>query len=176
MPKQKTKVGKFLQTIAGVAPDILELAGNITGVKLLNKLGDAIDKSDTITPEQKETALELIKLDYADLADARDLQKVALQQDDLFSKRFIYYLTIAVFSFSALIVIMLFFVEMPEKNRDVINFILGVVVGTGLTGIFQYFFGSSAGSKFPNLTFLEKQLKKVLRIRFCTIIYYQCKQ
>tara|TARA_R110000782_G_scaffold124321_2_gene215829 strand:+ start:1286 stop:1762 length:477 start_codon:yes stop_codon:yes gene_type:complete len=158
MPKQKTKVGKFLQTIAGVAPDILELAGNITGVKLLNKLGDAIDKSDTITPEQKETALELIKLDYADLADARDLQKVALQQDDLFSKRFIYYLTIAVFSFSALIVIMLFFVEMPEKNRDVINFILGVVVGTGLTGIFQYFFGSSAGSKDKS-----KELEKLIK-------------
>lgn len=158
MPKQKTKVGKFLQTIAGVAPDILELAGNITGVKLLNKLGDAIDKSDTITPEQKETALELIKLDYADLEDARDLQKVALQQDDLFSKRFIYYLTIAVFSFSALIVIMLFFVEMPEKNRDVINFILGVVVGTGLTGIFQYFFGSSAGSKDKS-----KELEKLIK-------------
>ena len=158
MPKQKTKVGKFLQTIAGVAPDILELAGNITGVKLLNKLGHAIDKSDTITPEQKETALELIKLDYADLEDARDLQKVALQQDDLFSKRFIYYLTIAVFSFSALIVIMLFFVEMPEKNRDVINFILGVVVGTGLTGIFQYFFGSSAGSKDKS-----KELEKLIK-------------
>ena len=158
MPKQKTKVGKFLQTIAGVAPDILELAGNITGVSLLNKLGHAIDKSDTITPEQKETALELIKLDYADLADARDLQKVALQQDDLFSKRFIYYLTIAVFSFSALIVIMLFFVEMPEKNRDVINFILGVVVGTGLTGIFQYFFGSSAGSKDKS-----KELEKLMK-------------
>ena len=158
MPKQKTKVGKFLQTIAGVAPDILELAGNITGVSLLNKLGHAIDKSDTITPEQKETALELIKLDYADLEDARDLQKVALQQDDLFSKRFIYYLTIAVFSFSALIVIMLFFVEMPEKNRDVINFILGVVVGTGLTGIFQYFFGSSAGSKDKS-----KELEKLMK-------------
>ena len=158
MPKQKTKVGKFLQTIAGVAPDILELAGNITGVSLLNKLGHAIDKSDTITPEQKETALELIKLDYADLEDARDLQKVALQQDDLFSKRFIYYLTIAVFSFSALIVIMLFFVEMPEKNRDVINFILGVVVGTGLTGIFQYFFGSSAGSKDKS-----KELEKLIK-------------
>ena len=158
MPKQKTKVGKFLQTIAGVAPDILELAGNITGVKLLNKLGHAIDKSDTITPEQKETALELIKLDYADLEDARDLQKVALQQEDLFSKRFIYYLTIAVFSFSALIVIMLFFVEMPEKNRDVINFILGVVVGTGLTGIFQYFFGSSAGSKDKS-----KELEKLIK-------------
>ena len=147
MPKEKTKVGKFLQTIAGVAPEVLNIASKITGIGALDALGKAIRKSDSLTANQKETALELIKLDYADLEDARDLQKVALQQEDLFSKRFIYYLTIAVFSFSALIVIMLFFVEMPEKNRDVINFILGVVVGTGLTGIFQYFFGSSSGSK-----------------------------
>ena len=83
----------------------------------------------------------------ADLADARDLQKVALSQDDLFSKRFIYYLTIGVFGFSALIVLLLFFVKIPDQNRDVINFILGVVVGTGLTGIFNYFYGSSQGSK-----------------------------
>jgi hypothetical protein len=36
---------------------------------------------------------------------------------------------------------------MPEQNRDVVNFILGVVVGTGLTGVFNYFYGSSQGSK-----------------------------
>ena len=59
----------------------------------------------------------------------------------------IYYLTIGVFAFAVTIVFLLFFIEIPDKNRDVINFILGVVVGTGLTGIFQYFFGSSQGSK-----------------------------
>tara|TARA_R110000787_G_scaffold3857_2_gene14747 strand:+ start:59 stop:535 length:477 start_codon:yes stop_codon:yes gene_type:complete len=147
MPKEKTKVGKFLQGIASVAPDVLNIASKITGIGALDALGKAIKKTDSLTANQKETALELIKLDYSDLADARDLQKVALQQEDLFAKRFIYYLTTAVFSFSALIVLLLFIVEIPEKNRDVINFILGVVVGTGLTGIFQYFFGSSAGSK-----------------------------
>lgn len=156
--KERTKVGKFLQTLKGVAPDILKLAGTITGVTVLSNLGDAIKKTDTLTPEAKEIALDLIKLDYADLADARDLQKVALQQDDLFAKRFVYYLTIGVFSFSVLIVLLLFIVEIPEKNRDVVNFILGVVVGTGLTGIFQYFFGSSAGSKDKSI-----ELKNITR-------------
>ena len=112
MSKEKTKVGKFLQTIAGVAPEVLNIASKITGIGALDALGKAIRKSDSLTANQKETALELIKLDYADLEDARDLQKVALQQEDLFSKRFIYYLTIAVFSFSELIVIILFFLEM----------------------------------------------------------------
>jgi len=142
-----TRAGDFLRSIKGVAPDILNLAGSVTGFSLLNKLGDAISKTDTISPEDKEIALELLKIDIGDVQDARDLQKVALQQDDLFSKRFIYYLTIAVFLFSAGIVILLFFIEMPEQNRDVVNFILGVVVGTGLTGVFNYFYGSSQGSK-----------------------------
>ena len=142
-----TRVGDFLRTIKGVAPEILNIAGAVTGIDALKVLGDKIKGSDSISEQDKIIALEMLKIDLADLADARDLQKVALQQDDVFAKRFIYYLTIGVFSFSAIIVFLLFFIEVPDKNRDVINFILGVVVGTGLTGIFQYFFGSSQGSR-----------------------------
>ena len=142
-----TRVGDFLRTIKGVAPEILNIAGAVTGIDALKVLGDKIKGSDSISDQDKIIALEMLKIDLADLADARDLQKVALQQDDVFAKRFIYYLTIGVFSFSAIIVFLLFFIEVPDKNRDVINFILGVVVGTGLTGIFQYFFGSSQGSR-----------------------------
>jgi len=142
-----TRVGDFLRTIKGVAPEILNIAGAVTGIDALKVLGDKIKGSDSISDQDKIIALEMLKIDLADLADARDLQKVALQQSDVFAKRFIYYLTIGVFSFSAIIVFLLFFIEVPDKNRDVINFILGVVVGTGLTGIFQYFFGSSQGSR-----------------------------
>jgi hypothetical protein len=142
-----TRVGDWLRSLKGVAPGILDLVGDITGVEALKNVSDMIEGTETLTPEQKEHAMALIELDYADLADARDLQKVALQQDDLFSKRFIYYLTIGVFLFSAGVVTLLFFKEIPAENRDVINFILGVIVGTGLTGIFNYFYGSSQGSK-----------------------------
>jgi hypothetical protein len=142
-----TNVGRFLRGLKDVAPDILNIAGAVTGIDALKVLGDKIKGSDSISEQDKIIALEMLKIDLADLADARDLQKIALQQTDLFSKRFIYYLTIGVFGFSVIIVFLLFFVEIPEKNRDVINFILGVVVGTGLTGIFQYFFGSSQGSR-----------------------------
>lgn len=142
-----TNVGNFLRTLKGVAPEILNIAGAVTGIDALKVLGDKIKGSDSISEQDKLIALEMLKIDLADLADARDLQKVALQQSDVFAKRFIYYLTIGVFSFSAIIVFLLFFIEVPDKNRDVINFILGVVVGTGLTGIFQYFFGSSQGSR-----------------------------
>jgi len=152
-----TKVGNFLRKIG--KSEILEKAINIVGsVASGNYLGavkELINSDPEITPEQKKQAIDLIKLDYADRADARDMQKIALQQDDLFSKRFIYYLTIAVFAFSAGVVILLFFKQIPEENRDVINFILGVVVGTGLTGVFNYFYGSSQGSKDKDV-FLKK--------------------
>lgn len=142
-----TNIRKFLRGLKDVAPEILNIASSVTGIEALKVLGDKIKGSDSISEQDKIIALEMLKIDMADLADARDLQKVALSQDDLFSKRFIYYLTIGVFGFSALIVLLLLFVKIPDQNRDVINFILGVVVGTGLTGIFNYFYGSSQGSK-----------------------------
>ena len=142
-----TNIGKFLRGLKDVAPEILNIASSVTGIEALKVLGDKIKGSDSISEQDKIIALEMLKIDMADLADARDLQKVALSQDDLFSKRFIYYLTIGVFGFSALIVLLLFFVKIPDQNRDVINFILGVVVGTGLTGIFNYFYGSSQGER-----------------------------
>ena len=146
-----TAIGNFLRSIG--KEDILNAAsvalsfatGNVAGG--LNAIKTLVDKDESISIEHKAQANKIIELDYADLADARDLQKVALQQDDLFSKRFIYYLTIGVFAFSVIIVLLLFWIEIPDKNRDVVNFILGVVVGTGLTGIFNYFYGSSQGSK-----------------------------
>jgi len=144
-----TRVGNWLRSIG--RSDILERAVNATGSVLagdyLGAVKALIVKDPSITKAQLEEAKKLIELDYADRADARDLQKVALKQDDLFSKRFIYYLTIGILGFSMVIVGMLFFLEIPDTNRDVVNLILGVLVGTGLTGVFNYFYGSSQGSK-----------------------------
>ena len=145
-------IGNFLRKIG--KSGLIKKAVGIGALKVL------ISKDPDITPEQVSEANKLIDLEFKDRADARDLQKVALQQDDLFSKRFIYYLTTGVFAFSVTIVLLLFFIEIPDKNRDVINFILGVVIGTGLTGIFQYFFGSSSGSSDKS-----KQLNLILNNR-----------
>jgi len=143
-----TNVGNALRWLAKsgkkIAPHLLNMALDAVN---LDELKIEIEKDKTIDPIDKELLFKHIEMDYKDIADARDMQKVALQQEDKFSKRFVYYLAIGVFVFSASVVILLFFVEIPKENRDVVNFILGVVVGTGLTGIFQYFFGSSKGSK-----------------------------
>lgn len=145
-----TKVGGFLTEFApNLAKTALSLGGGfLPDGGLLQKLADKIRTSDEIDAEQKMTALTFLTMDAQDRADARAMQ-VAIatsEHSTKLGKNFIYYLTTGVFLFSAAVVLLLFFQEIPEKNRDVINFILGVVVGTGLTGIFNYFFGSSKGS------------------------------
>jgi len=82
----KTRAGKFLQGLKGVAPSILQLAGTITGVDALDDLADAIKGDDTITPQDKETALELIKLDLAEMQEVTERWKSDNLADSFLSK------------------------------------------------------------------------------------------
>ena len=53
-----TFVGSLLRTIAGVSPDILNILGTVTGVDGLNKLGDVIRGSTSISGTDKEIVVE----------------------------------------------------------------------------------------------------------------------
>ena len=81
-----TKVGNFLRSVKGVAPDILNLVGNITGVDMLKNLGDANKGSDTITPEDKETALALLKLDMQEMQEITKRWQSDMVSDSWMSK------------------------------------------------------------------------------------------
>lgn len=58
-------------------------------------------------------------------------------------KDFLHLLAMSVFIFSALIVLLLFFVEIPEGNQRIVDMVLGVIIGSGLVSVLNYFFGSS---------------------------------
>ena len=142
-----TRVGNFLRGLKkNVLPSVLEAVGVGDLAKAIGLINESPDNAG-LNKEDLETLFKLTELDMQDRSDARSMQEIALQQSDIFSKRFVYYLSIGLFSFAAIIIILLLFIEIPESNKDVVNFILGIVVGTGLTGMFQYFFGSSKGSK-----------------------------
>jgi hypothetical protein len=88
-----------------------------------------------------------IKADNENTADARDMQKVALQQSDTFSKRFVYYLA-SFWSLAAVIYIgLITFMTIPDNNVRFADTVLGFLLGTAIATILNFFFGSSQSSK-----------------------------
>ena len=120
----------------------------LTGIDIESKELTAEDKQKIINSqiEIMKIDFEKLKLDYHNTNDARDMQKVALQQDDIFSKRFVYYLA----SFWSIVcVIYIFFITFGNIPTDNIRFadtILGFLLGTIIATIINFFLGSSKGS------------------------------
>lgn len=75
----KTRVGAFLQK---AAPALLDVAGDITGVGALNKLGDAISGSKELSENDKAIALQLIELDKVDAQEVTKRWESDNQQED----------------------------------------------------------------------------------------------
>lgn len=136
--------------VSGGADKALEVISEKTGIDLA--------KAEELTPEQekalREYDLQLKMLDFdrekaylADVADARDMQKEALKQEDVFSKRFIYYFAIGWSLFSGAYIGAITFFAIPETSVRFADTILGFLLGTIMAGMFSYFYGSSKGSK-----------------------------
>ena len=80
------------------------------------------------------------------------MQVAALAQDDVFSKRFIYYFAMAwsLFAMSYLLVITLG--DIDPQNIRFADTILGFLLGTIISGIIQFFYGSSKSSQNKDAT------------------------
>jgi uncharacterized membrane protein YwzB len=92
---------------------------------------------------EREAVLD--KAYLADTADARAMQVAALQQDDLFSKRFIYFFS-AAWSLYAMIY-MMWVTFGNVANENLANIILGFLLGTAVSAIFGFFYGSTKKSQ-----------------------------
>lgn len=95
--------------------------------------------------------LERQRLANDDRADARDLQKTALSSDSWLAKNFIYLyaLLLTVFAFSFISYAAFGNVDYTknEHARRVVDTVIGFLLGVTLSAIIQYFFGSSSSSK-----------------------------
>ena len=138
------------------------------------------------TPGDKEKALEFIKtkeaeaqvesnrhdevvagaaqkeLDsqLADMNSARNMQIAALNQDDKFAKRFIYYLAALVITIVVAFDFCLFFIKYPPENKEMINMIAGILNSTALVMVLGFFFGSSKGSGDKSVA-MDKMMDKI---------------
>jgi hypothetical protein len=86
------------------------------------------------------------KLAFDNVNDALDMQKEALKQDDVFSKRFVYYFS-WFWSFAAVAYLLIVtLMTIPPENVRVVDTILGFLLGTIVATIINYHMGTSASS------------------------------
>lgn len=87
----------------------------------------------------------IIEQGYKDVADARDMQKEALKQDDVWSKRFLPILTLLLVLLASAFIGCVSFIAYPVENAQMINGIIEFVKITFAT-IIGFWYGSSNGS------------------------------
>ena len=138
--------------LAGKATDILL---QVFGVKEEAELEDAVKSA---TPEQlailrqqdNEFKLAYLNAEVKDKQDARNMQNTALQQDDKFAKRFVYYFAIFWSVVASLYIGFITFGDIPQTSIRFADTILGFLLGTIVTTIIQFFYGSSFGSRLKD--------------------------
>lgn len=106
---------------------------------------------------ETENELELQKLNQAELQSylldaqsARQMQIAALGQEDLFSKRFVYYLATAWSVATMAYIGCITFVRIPAENIRYADTVLAFLLGTAVAQIFNYMYGTTRGSEAKN--------------------------
>lgn len=148
-----------------VAEQVVDIASIVTGGTSPEEIIAAVKGDAEMRYKLQERimdqALELEKLAYADTANARQMQMAALAQEDLFSKRYVYYFATFWSVASVFYIGFITFGTIPEANVRFADTCLGFVLGTLVSSIIAYFFGSTRGSDNKNTTIAELAKKVV---------------
>ena len=144
-----TRVGDALRFLAkqgkAFAPELLELAANVTGVKALDKLGNAIKGDKALTPQDKDLLLaELNK----DIAIEQEITKrwEADANSDSFASKNIRPFTLAFLLFCMFIFIIL---DSALDGFKIASEWIGLLKGLLMTAVGGYFVVRS-GEKIAN--------------------------
>ena len=100
-----TRVGDALRWLVKqgktIAPEILDLAGNVTGIEGLNKLSDAISKDKELTEIDKQLLLAELQQDVIEMQETTKRWQSDMSSDSWWSKNIrplsLAFLTIALF-------------------------------------------------------------------------------
>lgn len=150
----ETKVGKFLKEKApSLAGDILNISGDILGIEALKNLGNVIDGSPELTPEERHLANQAL---IADIEAETERQRIETQDRDSARNREIELAkagktdTVMLALAAAQILVFLATVGTilwGDVKNEKLSY---MIVGESLTmfGVMiQYYWGSSRGSK-----------------------------
>jgi len=143
----------------------VQLIKDKTGIDLNKKQSltqDEIQKLQEFEKNNKDFILKQIELFNQDRDSARKMQELALQQDGWLAKNFIYlYASIwSIFAMSYITAITFF--TIPATSQRFADTILGFLLGTIVSAIIQFFFGSSLGSKTKDNIIKTKEIKNDL--------------
>lgn len=132
---------------------------SLTGIDIESKELTAEDKQKILDSqiEIMKIDFEKLKLEYENTNSARDMQKVSLQQDDVFSKRYVYYLATFWSIVAVGYIFLITFLTIPEANVRFADTTLGFLLGTIVATIINYFFGSSKSSSDKNQLLKESK-------------------
>jgi len=146
--------------LKNIAPGLATVVAGPLGGMAVKAIADKLGVSETVEAvtaaiqADPEAAMKLAEIDLrqfeAEVKDrdgARAMQVAALQQDDWFAKNFLYIFTSAWSIFAMGYFVFVTFGSVPASGVRMADTILGVLIGTVLTGFFNFFFGSSKSSK-----------------------------
>jgi membrane protein required for beta-lactamase induction len=153
-------MNELLTLLKGIAPAVATAVsgplGGLAITALANKFGVADDVKAVTTailgdPDAAQKLAELdlrqFELENADRDSARHMQETALQQDDKFTKHFIYWFAWFWSVGSMAYFFAITFGQVPPSGKDFGNIILGFLLGTAVATIISFFYGSSKSSK-----------------------------
>lgn len=141
---------------AEVAQKVSDIAQTVTGAKTPDEALQKIQLDSVMRENLKQRLIdqshEIEKAEFADIANARHMQEVALAQADVFAKRFVYYFAAFWSLFAVIYIMSITFGKVPEANQRFADTILGFLLGTIVATIINFFYGTSRSSQGKDST------------------------
>jgi len=153
-------VNDLLRLLGNIAPALASVVAGPAGGAAVSAIAKVFGVADSVEAVTQAVAadpdaalklaqidLETIRVQHANTENARAMQIAALQQSDVFSKRFTMYLTSFWSVCAAVYIGFITFSIIPESNVRFADTILGFILGTVIATMLNFWFGSSIGSK-----------------------------
>ncbi len=151
---------QLLNLLKGFAPTLATAVAGPLGGAAVSLIAKKFGVEDTVAavanaiagdPEAgkklRELALEYAKMDLENVKDARAMQNTALNQSDVFSKRFVYYFAAFWSVFAVVYISAITFATIPKDNIRFADTIIGFLLGTVVATILNFFYGTSKSSQ-----------------------------
>ena len=135
-------IGEVLTSAKGVVTTFVKDKG------LEQQINAELDRqAHEIKVKQLDLVQRQMELEVEDRVDARSMYKESIKSNDIFVRRFPMYFAIGVIVVVVIMISTMLFWEIPNGNRDILNFSIGSVLAT-LGTIATFYFGSSYSKKY----------------------------